>query len=118
MNAKRAAVTYAGGYARSVTMADFLALPARSESYDRVVMNPPFAGKADIAHVWRALHYLRVHGVLVAVMSSGVMHREDRETTEFRDMVTRAGGSFEPLPEDAFKVSGTGVRSVLVVIPD
>jgi predicted RNA methylase len=117
MNAKRAAVAYAAGIARSVTMADFLALPARPGAYDRVVMNPPFAGKADMAHVRHALKFLSPGSVLVAVMSSSVMHREDRETTEFRAMWDRAGGTFEPLPEDAFKASGTGVRAVLVVIP-
>jgi predicted RNA methylase len=115
MNAKRAAVTYAAGIARGVTMADFLALPMRPV-YDRIVMNPPFAGKADMAHVRHALGFLKPGGVLVAVMSAGVMFREDRETTEFREMFLKGGGTFEPLPDDAFKVSGTGVRTVLAVL--
>jgi predicted RNA methylase len=115
LNAKRAGVIYAAGYARSVTMADFLALPP-CDAYDRIVMNPPFAGKADIAHVRHALRFLRVDGVLVAVMSAGVTFREDRETTGFREMVLNGGGSVEPLPEGSFKESGTDVRAVLVVI--
>jgi hypothetical protein len=32
-------------------------------------------------------------------------------------MAIEAGGSFKPLPDDAFKESGTGVRTVLLVIP-
>jgi len=114
-NAKRACVIYAAGYARSVTMADFLALPAR-QAYDRIVMNPPFAGKADIAHVLHALKFLVSGGVLVAVMSAGVTFREDRETADFREMVTATGGSIEPLPDGTFKESGTDVRAVLVKI--
>lgn len=114
-NAKRAGVTYAAGIARAVTMADFLALPMQPV-YDRIVMNPPFADKADIAHVRHALGFLKPGGVLVAVMSVGVMFREDRETTEFREMFLKGGGTFEPLPDDAFKVSGTGVRTVLAVL--
>jgi predicted RNA methylase len=114
-NAKRAAVIYATGDARSVTMADFLSLPARPV-YDRVLMNPPFADKADIAHVRHALGFLKFGGVLVAVMSVGVTFREDRETTGFRKMAERSGGTIEPLPDDAFKESGTGVRTALVVI--
>jgi predicted RNA methylase len=115
-NAKRAGVIYAAGYARTVTMADFLAVPQRP-AYDRVFMNPPFADKADIAHVRHALGFLRPGGVLVAVMSNGVMSREDRATASFREMAIEAGGEFEPLPEGAFKESGTGVRAVLAVIP-
>jgi hypothetical protein len=116
MNAKRAGVIYAAGYARTVTMADFLAVPQRPV-YDRVFMNPPFADKADVAHVRHALGFLRPGGILVAVMSSGVMSREDRATAGFRELVSEAGGEFEPLPDDAFKESGTGVRTVLAVIP-
>jgi predicted RNA methylase len=114
-NAKRAAVTYAAGCARSVTMADFLALPAR-QAYDAVLMNPPFADKADIAHVRHAEKFVRSGGTLAAVMSRGVMFREDRETADFRRSWVKAGGTFEPLPDDAFKASDTGVRTVLAVI--
>ena len=86
MNAKRAGIIYAEGYARSVTMADFLAVPQRP-AYDRVIMNPPFAGKADIAHVRHALGFLRPGGILVSVMAAGVQFREDRTTAKFRELV-------------------------------
>ena len=86
-------------------------------AYDRVIMNPPFADKADIAHVRHALGFLRPGGVLVAVMANGVTFREDRATADFREVVSETGGQFAPLPEDAFKESGTGVLTVLVTIP-
>jgi predicted RNA methylase len=115
-NAKRAGVIYEAGYARTVTLADFLAVPQRA-AYDRVIMNPPFADKADIAHVRHALGFLRPGGLLIAVMANGAAFREDRATASFRDLVSDAGGTIEPLPEGAFKESGTGVRTVLAVIP-
>lgn len=116
VNAKRAGMIYGAGYARSVTMADFLVLPQRPV-YDRVLMNPPFADKADIAHVAHALGFLRPGGLLISVMSNGVMFRGDRATAGFREMTEDAGGSFGPLPDGAFKESGTDVRTVLAVIP-
>jgi len=116
LNPKRAGALCTAGYARTVTMADFLAVPQRA-AYDRVMMNPPFADKADIAHVRHALGFLRPGGLLIAVMAGGVTFREDRATAGFRELVDEAGGLIEPLPEGAFKESGTGVNAVLAVIP-
>lgn len=114
LNAQRAGSLL--GIARTVAAADFLTVPQRAV-YDRVLMNPPFAGKADIEHVRHAYGFLRPGGLLVAVMSAGVAFREDRVTAEFREMVTSSGGSITPLPDDSFKVSGTEVRTVLVTLP-
>lgn len=115
-NAKRAAVLTATGTYRSVECGDFLAMPQRP-AYDRVLMNPPFAGKADVAHVRHAAGFVRPGGLLVAIMSTGVEFRNDRVTSDFRDLVDEAGGAITPLPEDAFKASGTGVHTVLVTLP-
>jgi predicted RNA methylase len=116
VNAKRAGMIYAAGYARSVTMADFLTVPQRP-AYDRVIMNPPFADKADIAHVKHALGFLRPGGLLIAVMAGGVIFRNDRTIAGFREMTAAAGGTIKPLPDSAFKGSGTDVSTVLAVIP-
>jgi 16S rRNA G1207 methylase RsmC len=85
-------------------------------SYDRIVANPPFADGQDIAHVTHALAFLRPGGRLVAIMSSGFTFRQDRAALAFRDLVEERGGTVEELSADAFKVSGTGVRAVLVTI--
>ena len=114
LDAGRADKIRAGGYARTVTTGDFLAVPA-SPVYDRVVMNPPFARRQDVAHVTHALGFLKPGGRLVSVMALGVVFRQDKATPAFRDRVTGSGGWIEELPADAFKVAGTGVRTVTVV---
>ncbi|HVR02798.1 MAG TPA: DUF3560 domain-containing protein [Polyangia bacterium] len=103
-----------GGH--SSRCADFLSLTAEDlGTFDRVVMNPPFAGGADVEHVTHALTLLRPGGRLVAVMSAGVRFRSDRRTAQFRETMTAAGARFEDLPPGSFEASGTGVSTVLFV---
>jgi predicted RNA methylase len=97
--------------------ADFLTLdPADYVQFDRVVMNPPFAMQADIKHVMHARQFLRPGGILVSVMSAGVMFREDNRARTFREWIAFRGGSITPLPEQSFKESGTGVNTVVVKV--
>jgi predicted RNA methylase len=104
------------GYARAVTIADFLNVPP-NPVYDRVIMNPPFAKRADVDHVTHAAKFLRPGGLLVAVMGAGVTFRSDKDTEALRDLVTERGGSIEPLANLAFRESGTDVNTVLVTLP-
>ncbi|WP_441256439.1 methyltransferase [Bradyrhizobium sp. 482_C4_N1_1] len=82
--------------------------------FDRVVMNPPFAGQADIAHVTHAMGFLKPDGRLVAIMSNGVEFRTNKATVAFRALMELHGGEITRLPEGAFKESGTGVNTVMV----
>jgi predicted RNA methylase len=100
----------------SVRHMDFLA-QAPEASYDRVVMNPPFAKQADIRHVLHALRFLKPGGLLVSVMAASVAFRNNKLAQDFRDLIRERGGDIEALPEGAFKASGTMVRSVIVTIP-
>ncbi len=79
-------------------------------------MTPPFAKQADIQHVLHAYDFLKPGGLLVAVMSAGITFRSGR-AEEFRKLVADRGGSIDPLPDAAFKESGTDVRTVIAVIP-
>ena len=107
----------AGNRIREVIRADFLQVHPDPD-YDAVVMNPPFAGQADIKHVMHAMKFLKPGGILVSVMSAGVMFRENRLTREFREFVIERGGTIAKLPDGAFKESGTMVRTVVVTIPE
>ena len=98
-----------------VEEADFMAVPARQD-FDRVLMNPPFSKGQDVKHVTHALGFLKPGGRLVAIMGAGVTFRQDKRTTDFRELVQSMGGTIEPLPEGSFKSSGTMVNTVIVVI--
>jgi len=84
--------------------------------YDRIVMNPPFTRRQDIAHVLKALSLLSDGGILVSVMSSGIMFRQDKKTRNFWAKVAEHTSEVIKLPPGAFKVSGTGVNTVIVKI--
>jgi predicted RNA methylase len=99
-----------------VRTADFLQCGAELGKFDRVIMNPPFADQADIAHVTHAMTFLKEGGKLVAIMSAGVSFRTDRKAARFRATVEKMGGTIEALPPDSFKLSGTSVNTVLVQV--
>lgn len=107
---------YANEGNHKIVCGDFLQCNGDLGTFDRIVMNPPFADGQDMRHVEHALHMLKPGGRLVAVMSPGFTFRQDRQATAFRAMIEERGGVVEPLPDDSFKDSGTGVRTVLVTI--
>lgn len=104
----------------AVRWADFLKLDITGlysdDRYDRVIMNPPFAKQADIAHVLHAWQFLKPGGRLVAIMSAGVTFRQDKKAADFRAFVDAHGGTIELLDPGAFKESGTMVQTCLVVV--
>jgi len=114
-----AAALRRGPFAK-VCEADFLQLPVPPSpgwsKFYRIVMNPPFADGADVAHVTRAYEWLASGGRLVAIMSASVKTRQDKRTAAFRAIVDGCGGEIEDLPEGSFKASGTGVNTVLVTL--
>lgn len=94
---------------------DFL---GHETTYDRIVMNPPFEDRQDVAHVRHAYDLLKPGGRVVAIMSEGPFFGSDKRATEFRDWLDEVGGVSEQLPEGSFKDSdrSTGVATRLVVI--
>ncbi|GGV36668.1 hypothetical protein GCM10010293_40050 [Streptomyces griseoflavus] len=110
-----AAILAEAGCARTLTVADFLTVPAEPR-YDRVVMNPPFTRGTDMAHVEHALRFLKPDGLLVSVMSWAVTEAT-RKTAKFRALVEARGGSVEAIAAGAFKESGTDIPTVIVTIP-
>lgn len=110
-----AAVLADTGVARTLTVADFLAVSAEPR-YDRIVMNPPFTKGADMQHVEHALRFLKPDGLLVSVMSWAVTFH-GRKTAKFRALVEARGGTVEAVAEGAFKESGTDVPTVIATIP-
>lgn len=106
-----------GGYARSVTVADFLSVgPPKDDLYDAIVMNPPFARQTDLDHVRHAVDFVKPGGRVIAVVSAGVTFRTNSATREFHDIVAAGDGTITELAPNAFKASGTLVRTAVVQI--
>ncbi|WP_128803036.1 MULTISPECIES: methyltransferase [unclassified Streptomyces] len=114
LDTARAEHIRAGGYARQVTNADFFSVPVERR-YQRVIMNPPFAGRQDIRHVERALRFIQPGGLLVAIMYGSLTYRSDRRTKDFLARIWEARGTMWELPADAFPA--VGVATVIAVIP-
>ncbi len=85
-------------------------------AYDRIGMNSPFSGGADVTHIAHAYRFLVPGGRLVAVMAAGVMFNERRHYADFKRGAEALGGRFETLPEGSFKPAGTAVNTVLLTI--
>lgn len=92
---------------------DFLSATPKP-MFDRVVMNPPFAKRADIHHIRHAFRFLNPGGRLVSIASASVRFRDDALARDFRAFVADNDGEIEALPDGAFKESGTLVNTVLV----
>ncbi len=95
---------------------DFL---EHADTYDRILMNPPFEGKQDIDHVQHAYKLLNPGGRLVAIMGEGAFGRSQKKDVAFREWLAEVGGISERL-ENAFKgkdsFKQTGVTSRIVEI--
>jgi phospholipid N-methyltransferase len=102
--------------AARVIPGDFLTMNGTIGSFDRILMNPPFAEGQDIAHVRHAYTHLQPGGRLVAIMSEGPFFRGDRRARDFREWLDSVGGTSEPLPAGTFSEAGTGVMTRLVIV--
>lgn len=115
----RAATLVKANRAQEVYTADFLdwsSAHVARPAFDRVVMNPPFSRSQDVKHVLRAMELVRPRsGRLVAIMAKGITFRQGADYDRLRALIERCG-DLAPLPEDAFKSSGTSVRTVLVTL--
>ena len=105
------------GGSLSVRIQDFL-LAEPNPIYDAVLMNPPFQGGQDMAHVTHAWRFLMSGGVLVAIMGSGPSGFRDATTkaaVAFRALVASAKSSeVTEIPGGTFE--DTGVATVMLVM--
>lgn len=93
---------------------DFLSYS--EETWDRIVMNPPFSKCQDRTHILKAHERLTPGGILVSVASSSILWRTDNRSEVFRDFLSGVHATIEELDEGAFKESGTMVRTCIVKI--
>ena len=94
----------------SASHCDFLDMIGRN-TYERIVMNPPFAKDAYVAHIAHAMKFLAHGGKLVAVIPG------DRVSSKLADALpVNSTWDCYPLPKSAFKESGTNIQTSVVVI--
>lgn len=85
--------------------------------FAKIIMNPPFSGQQDIDHVTHALGFLAPGGTLVAIMSEGTFFRDNAKAKAFRLLLEEKYETQNyALDAGAFKESGTGVRTRIVVV--
>ncbi|MCW2393520.1 DUF4942 domain-containing protein [Sphingobium sp. B11D3A] len=102
-----------------VTTIDFLSVMP-TETFDRIVMNPPFDRGRDCDHVRHAYQFLKPGGVLVAVMSARAEFASDARHKALHDLLPRdpwrRAQCWHELPERSFAHAGTNVNTVMLVI--
>lgn len=89
-------------------MDETLALP---EGISRILMNPPFENKQDLAHIQRAYNLLPPGGRLVAIASNSI-------NTYGAEWLATVGARVDKNPEGAFKTAfrPTSVETVTIMI--
>ncbi len=95
-------------------------LEHKGQTYDRIVMNPPFERGQDIDHVQHAYDLLKPGGRVVSLMSEGPFFRDDAKSRQFREWLDQVGGDSEKLDSGSFKGKDsfrqTGVNGRMVTI--
>lgn len=86
--------------------------------FDRILMNPPFEKSQDIDHVLHCYNkFLKKDGILVSIMSAGVMTNTAKKFEEFRSFIQEKGAQViinGQMFKDAF--NSTGVSTITLII--
>ena len=84
--------------------------------FDRIVMNPPFAGQKDALHLMSAFELLNKNGILVAIISENALYYETDISNKLRVFLKENNAHVENIPPHSFKESGTTIETVIVKI--
>lgn len=116
IDADNGAALKAQGKAHEVFIGDFLDEDPSAYGCHFVAMNPPFKGNQDIRHVRHAFACLDAGGVLAAIVSEHGFMGQERECVEWRQWLADHAAEVEIIPAGAFKESGTGIQTRMIVI--
>lgn len=109
-------MTKSPGRLKLLDQHDFMKVPVEPR-FDAVVMNPSFQRGAHLEQIRHAFAMLSPGGKLVTVCPAGIVKRNtDRRHREFNEWLAEQRWHEEDLPPDAFKASGTNVRTQILVI--
>jgi protein-L-isoaspartate O-methyltransferase len=82
--------------------------------FNLVIMNPPFSGGADMAHVMHATRFLKPDGELVAITSASWKFNGNKKSQAFREFVDLVEADVEDVAAGAFRASGTNVSTQII----
>lgn len=86
------------------------------KKYTKIIANPPFSGNQDIRHVRMMYDMLEHGGTLASITSARWEFAEEKTCRDFRKWLEDVGGAKYEIESGAFKESGTGVRTLAIVI--
>lgn len=95
--------------------ANFLGLTAR-ESFDVVVMNPPFCGTHYVAHVLHAYRFLKPGGCLWTILPATARYSEGGDHAKFQAWAASVHGVFYDLDPESFAASGTRINTCFLKV--
>ena len=82
--------------------------------YDRIVMNPPFSDRLDVAHVTHAMKLLKPGGRIVAIVGEGPFFGTDKKAQQFRSWLDGLDATSEKLPSGTFMEDQKGLPTTQV----
>lgn len=99
---------------RVLVTADFLEWSVRTppRRFDRVVMNPPFTGGQDAAHVCHAFDLLAPGGVVVAIVAPMSLRKSTRPFMRLQALVRAQGDLQDTLPRGTF--ADTDIETLVI----
>lgn len=83
-------------------------------TYDKVVMNPPFSKNQDIQHVKHAYRCLKDNGKLVAIMSNHWSFANDKESIDFRNWLDTLDYEVYEIPQGSFEFTNISCKILLI----
>lgn len=86
------------------------------KKYTKIIANPPFSGNQDIRHVRMMYDMLEQGGTLASITSAHWEFAEEKTCRDFRQWLEDVGGAKYEIESGAFKESGTGIRTLAIVI--
>lgn len=98
----------------SVQVTDFLQF--NEVIADKIIMNPPFQKQQDILHILHAHEILKPGGILVSIVSESPFFRENKKSVAFREFLEQNNAEVMDNDRDAFKESGTLVKTRIAKI--
>jgi phospholipid N-methyltransferase len=83
-------------------------------TYDKVVMNPPFSKNQDIQHVKHAYECLNIGGKLVSITSNHWTFANDKESISFRNWLDTVDYEIYDLPSGSFEFTNIACKILII----